>query len=184
MSRENRRKAEAAAGSNGATATLHRPAAPIPQGAPAAQHQGMISWRHCLLGLIVGELVLLILSDGGLALANAAFGSDGRDKLDGGIVGVATFLAVMVGGYLAARLARRMELYQGFAVAVGFIIVAASFQFGQEASVVHGSLQSGTHTLVDLGPMNMGGLISGDFLALLGGSLGGVLARRRNAAKG
>jgi hypothetical protein len=180
MSRENRRKAA----TSGSTATLERPpapATPAPRG-DGEQRQGTISWRHCLLGLVVGELTLLILSDGGLAIANAALGSDGRDKLDGGIVGVASFLAVLAGGYLAARLARRQELYQGFAVAVGFIIVAASYQFGQEASVVHGSLQSGTHTLLDLGPMNMGGLISGDFLALLGGSLGGMLARRRAAA--
>jgi len=182
MSRENRRKAA----TSGGAATLDRPATPPRDtaGSDAEQHRGTISWRHCFIGLIVGELVLLLLSDGGLALANVAFGSDGRDKLDGGIVGVASFLAVLAGGYLAGRLAKRMELYQGFAVAVGFIIVAACYQFGQEASVVHGSLQSGSHTLVDLGPMNMGGLISGDFLALLGGSLGGLLARRRTAAKG
>jgi hypothetical protein len=179
MSRENRRKVAA----SGGTATLPpRPAPPRPAGTTPEHRPGTISWRHCLIGLVVGELVLLLLSDGGLAIANAVWGSDGRDRLDGGIVGVASFLAVLIGGYLAARLARRQELYQGFAVAVGFIVVAACYQFGQEASVVHGSLQSGTHNLVDLGPMNMGGLISGDFLALLGGSLGGMLARRRAAA--
>jgi hypothetical protein len=180
MSRENRRKAAAA----GATATVEpprtraaverRPDADAPEGAG-------ISWRHCLVGLAAGELVLLLLSDGGLALANLAFGSDGRNKLDGGIVGVATFVAVLVGAYIAARLAGRTELYQGIVVAVGFIVVGAMFEFGQEASAVHSSLSSGTHTLIDLGPMNMGGLISGDFLALLGGSLGGLLARRRLA---
>lgn len=179
MSRENRRKATA----SGGEATLQRAPVATTQ-RPDEAPRGTISWRHCFLGLIVGELTLLILSDGGLAIANATLGGDGRDKLDGGIVGVGSFLAVLAGGYLAARLARRMELYQGFAVAVGFIIVAACYQFGQEASVVHGSLQTGTHTLLDLGPMNMGGLISGDFLALLGGSLGGVIARRRNAATG
>lgn len=179
MSRENRRKATG----NGTTATLQRPAAAAParQGEEPGQ-RGTVSWRHVLLGILAGELVLLILSDGGLAIANLAFGSDGRDKLDGGIVGVASFLAVLFGGYLAGRMARRWELYQGFGVAVGFIMIAWAFQFGQEASVVHGSLQSGTHTLIDLGPMNMGGLISGDFIALLGGSLGGMLARRRTAA--
>jgi hypothetical protein len=177
MSRENRRKVAA----SGSTATLTPPPQRAAHAGPEQAGRGVISWRHALLGLVVGELVLLVLSDGGLAIANAWLGNDGRDKLDGGIVGVASFLAVLAGGYLAARLARRQELYQGFAVAVGFIVVAACYQFGQEASVVHGSLQSGTHTLVDLGPMNMGGLISGDFLALLGGSLGGLLARRRAA---
>jgi hypothetical protein len=179
MSRENRRRAA----TTGSTATLPRPVAP----APAAQRdepgqRGTVSWRHVLLGIVAGELVLLILSDGGLALANAAFGSTTGNNVDGGIVGVASFLAVLFGGYLAGRMARRWELYQGFGVAVGFIMIAWAYQFGQEASVVHGSLQSGTHTLIDLGPMNMGGLISGDFVALLGGSLGGVLARRRTAA--
>jgi hypothetical protein len=33
--------------------------------------------------------------------------------------------------------------------------------------------------LVDLGPMSMGNLISGDMLALVGGSIGGLVARRR-----
>lgn len=181
MSRENRRKAESA----GSTATLQAPRPPRPA-APAAgeEPRNTVSWRHVFLGLIAGELVLLILSDGGLALANLAFGSTTGNNIDGGIVGVASFLSVLFGGYLAARMARRWELYQGFAVAVGFIMIAWAYQFGQEASVVHGSLQSGTHTLLDLGPMNMGGLISGDFIALLGGSLGGVLARRRTSAAG
>jgi len=181
MSRENRRKVAAA----GSTATLQRPAAPAP---PREQEEpgqrGTVSWRNCFIGLIAGELLLLVLSDGGLALANLAFGSTTGNNIDGGIVGVASFLSVLFGGFLAARLARRWELYQGFAVAVGFIMIAWAYQFGQEASVVHGSLQSGTHNLIDLGPMNMGGLISGDFIALLGGSLGGVLARRRSAAPG
>jgi len=178
MSRENRRKADA----TGSTATLPHPAPPRHEDEPG--QRGTISWRHCLIGLVVGELLLLILSDGGLALANLAFGSTTGNNVDGGIVGVASFLSVLFGGFLAARLARRWELYQGFAVAVGFIMIAWAYQFGQEASVVHGSLQSGTHTLLDLGPMNMGGLISGDFIALLGGSLGGVLARRRTAPPG
>jgi hypothetical protein len=76
-------------------------------------------------------------------------------------------------------MAGRFELYQGTVVAVGFIIVGALFEFGREASAVHGSLNGTNHTLIDLGPMNMGGLISGDFLALVGGSIGALLARRR-----
>ena len=183
MSRENRRKAAA----SGGTATLEAPrparAAPsAPQGTPGTAG-GNISWRHCLVGLLVGELILLILSDGGLALANLAFGSDGRDKLDGGIVGMGTFLSVLAGAFLAARLAGRMELYQGTVVAVGFIVVGALYQFGQEANTVHTSLASGAHTLIDLGPMNLGNLISGDLLALVGGSIGALLARRRPRAR-
>jgi len=178
MSRENRRKAA----TTGATATLERPQsrpATPPQNAGTEQGGGSVSWRHCLVGLVAGELLLLLLSDGGLALANLAFGSDERNRLDGGIVGMATFISVLVGAYIAARLAGRMELYQGTVVAVGFIAVGAMFEFGQEASAVHANLTSGSHTLIDLGPMNMGGLISGDFLALIGGSIGALLARRR-----
>jgi hypothetical protein len=180
MSRENRRRAAAAGG----TATLEAPPRPAPprgDATPPDAAGGNVSWRHCLVGLVVGELILLLLSDGGSALANLAFGSDGRDRIDGGIVGMATFLGVLGGAYLAARLAGRFELYQGTVVAVGFIIVGALFEFGQEANAVHTSLSSGTHTLIDLGPMNMGGLISGDLLALVGGSIGGLLARRRSA---
>jgi hypothetical protein len=180
MSRENRRKVEA----TGSAATLQRPAAAPPRPQDEPGQRGTVSWRHVFLGLVAGELVLLVLSDGGLALANLAFGSTTGNNIDGGIVGVASFLAVLFGGYLAGRMAGRWELYQGFAVAVGFIMIAWAFQFGQEASVVHGSLQSGTHNLLDLGPMNMGGLISGDFIALLGGSIGGVIARRRGPAAG
>lgn len=176
MSRENRRKAATV---GGGTATVEAPRPAPPPQAQAGTAGGTISWRHCLVGLVVGELVLLVLSDGGLALANALWGTTGRDRADGGIVGMATFLGVLAGAYVAARLAGRFELYQGTVVAVGFIIVGAMFEFGQEASAVHASLATGTHTLIDLGPMNMGGLISGDMLALVGGSIGALLARRR-----
>ena len=179
MSRENRRKA-ASGGTGLLDAPRPTPPPPARRDEPDAPTR-TISWRHCLIGLLVGEILLLVLSDGGLALANFAFGSDGRDKLDGGIVGVATFLAVLTGAYIAARLARRMELYQGTVVAIGFIIVGAMFEFGREASAVHTSLSSGTHTLIDLGPMNLGGVVSGDLLALVSGSIGALLARRRSA---
>jgi hypothetical protein len=177
MSRENRRKSPALGGA--ATATVDAPRPRPSTGQDETAGPGSISWRHCFIGLIAGELLLLLLSDGGLALANALWGNDGRNRVDGGIVGMATFLSVLAGAYLAARLAGRFELYQGTVVAVGFIIVGAMFQFGQEASTVHQSLSSGTHTLIDLGPMNLGGLISGDLVALVGGSIGALLARRR-----
>jgi len=147
--------------------------------AAAVQERGQISWSSCLAGLAAGEVLLFVLSNVGLGIANAAFGSAGFRTADGGIVGVSTFLAVLFGGFLAARLARRFRLYQGVVVGAGFIAVGAIFQFAQEAQIVHSSLASGTHTLVDLGPMSMGNLISGDMLALVGGSIGGLLSRRR-----
>jgi hypothetical protein len=143
-------------------------------GDPAQRH---IAWRACLAGVVAGELLLLLLTNGGLALANVAFGPIPR--LDGGIVGVGSFLAVIVGGYCAARLAGRWGVYQGTVVGIGFIVVAVAVQFAQEASIVHASLSVGpVHHLVDLGPMRMDNLITGDLLALLGGSVGGWLARR------
>ncbi|HEY8675212.1 MAG TPA: hypothetical protein VIO13_04510 [Candidatus Dormibacteraeota bacterium] len=148
-------------------------------GTTAVQDRGQIGWGACMIGLAAGEAMLFLLSNVGLGVANAAFGNAGFRTADGGIVGVSTLLAVLFGGYLAARLAGRFGLYQGVVVGAGFIAVGAIFQFAQEAQIVHSSLASGTHTLVDLGPMSMGNLISGDMLALVGGSIGGLLSRRR-----
>jgi hypothetical protein len=175
MSRENRRSGDTRSGN-----PRPRPARPSVAAAPEAQaRRGTISWTHCLLGLLAGEAALLVLSNVALGVTNAVFGSAGLHNADGGIVGVSTLIAVICGGYVAGRLAGRWELYQGIAVAIGFIVIGAVFQFLQEAAIVHSSLASGTHYLVDLGPMNLGGVFSGDLLALFGGSVGGLLGARR-----
>jgi hypothetical protein len=149
-----------------------------PTSAPAAVTGGhMISWRHCLLGLFVGELTLLVLSNVGLIATNAAFGSAGT--IDGGVVGVSTLLAVILGGWLAARLAGRAGMYQGIVVAIGFIAVGALFEFLQESSIIAASLATNSHHLIDLGPMDMGNVFSGDLLALFGGTVGGLLSGKR-----
>jgi hypothetical protein len=146
--------------------------------APAAITPGhTISWRHCLLGLFVGEFTLLVLSNVGLIATNAAFGSTGT--IDGGVVGVSTLLAVILGGYLAARLAGRAGMYQGIVVAIGFIAVGALFEFLQESSIIAASLATNSHHLIDLGPMDMGNVFSGDLLALFGGTVGGLLSGKR-----
>jgi hypothetical protein len=168
-----RRSAGGAAPARSSAAARQRPSA------AAVEERGQVSWGSCVVGLAAGEVMLFVLSNVGLGVANAAFGTSGFRTADGGIVGVSTFLAVLFGGFLAARLARRFGLYQGVVVGAGFIAVGAIFQFAQEAQIVHSSLASGTHTLVDLGPMSMGNLISGDMLALVGGSIGGLLSRRR-----
>ncbi|HYA00318.1 MAG TPA: hypothetical protein VEK76_08210 [Candidatus Binatia bacterium] len=170
MSRANRRRAIA----DRLPAAL--PAQPRPV---AERRQRTISWRHCLIGLVVGELILFVVSNVALDLTDFWFGTAGVNNVDGGVTGVTSFVAVIAGAFLAARLARRWELYQGIVVAIGFIVVAAVFTFIQEASAVQGALASGSHSPVDLGSMDMGSLISGDLLALLGGSVGGLLARRR-----
>jgi hypothetical protein len=149
--------------------------------APEAQpkSKSTIAWGWCIVGLIAGEFVLLLISNLGNLIANKAFGPTGAQSADGGIVGVATLVAVIFGGYLAARKAGRFGLYQGITVAIGFIIWGAAFQFFSEASTVAGSLNSGSHTLVDLGPMNLGNVFTGDLLALFGGSVGGLLSGKR-----
>lgn len=179
MSRTNRRRAPERPAVKPTSADAERGGARPGNGSVALAEGGQVSWRSCAVGLFAGELLLFVLSNVSLAVANAAFGNAGFRSADGGIVGLATFLAVLFGGYLAARLAGRFGLYQGVVVGIGFIIVGALFQFGQEASIVHSSLASGTHTLIDLGPMSMGNLITGDMLALVGGSIGGLLSRSR-----
>ena len=146
-----------------------------------APRQRTISWRHCVLGLVVGEVLLFVMVNVALALTNLWFGSAGLNNVavDGGIVGVGSLVAVLVGGFLAARLAGRFELYQGIVVGIGFIVVGAVYQFVQEASIVNLALASGSHSPVNLGDMDMGGLIGNDLIALIGGSAGGLLGRRR-----
>ena len=130
--------------------------APV-SGAPGASDgERHISWRHCLIGWIAGEAVLLVTANLALAVANRYFGGTG-DSVDGGIVGVSTFVAVIIGG---------------------FIVASIVYQFVQEATVVHQSLSSGANSPPNLGPMRIDNVISGDLLALFGGSFGGWLARR------
>jgi hypothetical protein len=146
--------------------------------APAAVYSGhAISWRHCLLGLVVGEIALLVISNAALIATNAAFGPSG--SIDGGVVGVSTLVAVIFGGWLAAKRAGRFGLYQGIVVAIGFIAVGAIYTFFQESSIIASSLATNSHHLIDLGPMNLGNLFSGDLLALFGGSVGGLLSGKR-----
>jgi hypothetical protein len=178
MSRENRRRAA----ERGELRTAPRPPERRPATSRATTPQAEvtgerhISWRHCLIGWVVGEGVLLLLTNGALDAANAAFG--GTDRVDGGIVGICSFLSVMLGGFVAARLAGRYGAYQGIVVAIGFIVVYAAYQFAVEASVVHSALTSGSHSLVDLGPMRVEDVFTGDLLALGGGTFGGWLSRR------
>lgn len=138
-----------------------------------------IAWGWCLVGLVAGEALLLLLSNLGNLVANKAFGSSGASAADGGIVGVSTLIAVIVGGYLAARKAGRQGLFQGIVVAIGFILWGAAYQFFTEATTVASSLNGASHTLVDLGPMNLGNVFAGDLLALFGGSVGGLLSGKR-----
>ena len=138
-----------------------------------------IAWGWCVVGLLAGEALLLLLSNLGNLVANRAFGASGASAADGGIVGVSTLVAVIFGAYIAARKAGRQGLFQGIIVAIGFIVWGAAYQFFTEATTVAGSLHNASHTLVDLGPMNLGNVFAGDLLALFGGSVGGLLSGKR-----
>ena len=50
---------------------------------------------------------------------------------------------------------------------------------GGGQTVVASSLSAGGHTLVDLGPMDMGSVVTGDLLALFGGTVGGLLSGKK-----
>jgi putative membrane protein (TIGR04086 family) len=141
-----------------------------------------IHWRAVLIGVVVGQLVLLVITNGGVVLANYLFGDTSSGNLDGGVVGMSTFVAVITGGFVAARIAGSVGWYQGTIVGIGFIIVAVVFQFAQEAQIVHSVVSSpgpGENYLVNLGPMHIDEVFTGDLLALFGGAFGGFLARRR-----
>lgn len=132
-----------------------------------------------MLGLVVGQVLLVLLTNGGLIMSDRAFGP--QDRLDGGVVGMATFIAVIAGGFTAARRAGSRGTWQGMMVGIGFIIVAILYSFADEVRIVHDSFQvtGGARNLVDLGPMRIDQVILGDLLALFGGTVGGFLARRR-----
>jgi len=151
---------------------------------PAAPESGYavkirIAWGWVVVGVLAGEALLLLLSNLGNLVANKAFGESGASAADGGIVGVSTLIAVIFGGYIAARKAGRQGLFQGITVAIGFILWGAAYQFFTEATTVANSLHNAGHTLVDLGPMNLGNVFAGDLLALFGGSVGGLLSGKR-----
>ena len=172
-----RRRARRKVSPRPAPRTVVRPLAAGP--AVAERTVRTISWRHCAIGLLAGEALLLLISNLGLLIANVAFGPAGQQHADGGVVGVSTFVAVIFGGWLAARLAGRFGLYQGTVVAIGFIAVGAIWQFVQESLLVAHFISVGGHRLIDLGPMNLGAVVSGDLLALFAGSVGGLLSGKR-----
>ena len=130
----------------------------------------MISWRAVALGFLTAAV---------LAAALGAIG--GRLGLEGhlGTAASLEFLALMAGGYVAGRRAGRVGVVQALAVAVIFILIAASIKAWVEIDLAS---RYGPHVL---GPMDMGGLILGDLVHLLGAGAGGWLAdtQRLRAAR-
>jgi hypothetical protein len=121
----------------------------------------MIRWPAVLLGFVVAAVL-------GVGLGSAARQFGAVDNP--GTLATLEFVALVGGGYVAGRLAGRVGVMQGMAVAVIFILVAASVKAWWEIDLAS---RYGPHVL---GPMDMGGLILGDLVHLSGACLGGWLA--------
>jgi hypothetical protein len=120
-----------------------------------------IRWPAVFSGFVVAALLGLMLGRAANVLARVE---------NPGTLATLEFVALVAGGYLAGRLGGQVGVMQGVAVAVLFILVAASYKAWVEISMVS---RFGPQVL---GPMDMGGLILGDLIHLTGACLGGWLA--------
>ncbi len=121
----------------------------------------MIDWRAVGLGFLTAAMVAVTLGAVG-----------GRLGLEGhlGTAASLEFLALFAGGYVAGRVAGRVGVIQAMAVAIIFILIAASIKAWVEIDLAS---RFGPHVL---GPMDMGGMVLGDLVHLLGAGAGGWLA--------
>jgi len=125
----------------------------------------VISWKGVALGSLTAFAISIAL---GLITAEAL-------ETNLGARASMTFGAMFVGGFVAGKVAGRMGVIQGVAIAVVFILIGASIK-----AYVEIDLASRFGPAV-LGPMDMGGLILGDLVHLLGGCAGGWFADSLNA---
>ena len=120
-----------------------------------------IRWPAVLSGFVVAALLGVMLGRAASVLAGV------ENPGDTGYARVRR----APGGWLSGRAAGgQFGVMQGVAVAVLFILVAASYKAWVEISMVS---RFGPQVL---GPMDMGGLILGDLIHLTGACLGGWLA--------
>jgi len=120
----------------------------------------VISWK----GVAIGSLVAL-----GLSLV---LGRVTAPFLETNLGAQASMLfgSMFIGGLVAGKIAGRAGVIQGVAMAVIFILIGASLKAYVEIDL---ATQYGPQVL---GPMDMGGLILGDLIHLLGACTGGWLA--------
>jgi hypothetical protein len=135
-----------------------------PSGETSDQENGslvsVISWR----GVLLGSLVTLGLGLGlGRLTANLFATNLGAQAS-------MLFAAMFIGAFVAGKVAGRMGAIQGIAIAVIFIVIGASMKAYAEIDLAT------TYGHQVLGPMDMGGLILGDLIYLVGGFTGGWLA--------
>lgn len=121
----------------------------------------MIRWPAVLAGFIVAAILGVLLGSAAKELAGVE---------NPGTLASLEFVALVAGGYVAGRLAGSVGVMQGVAVAVIFILVAASIKAWWEIDL---ATRYGPQVL---GPMDMGGLILGDLVHLTGACVGGWLA--------
>ena len=121
----------------------------------------VISWRGVAAGFVTAAALAAFLG---------ALGSWAGLEANPGAAASLEFVALLVGGYVAGRVAGRVGVIQGLAVAVIFILIAASVKAWVEIDL---ATRYGPHVL---GPMDMGGLILGDLVHLVGACAGGWLA--------
>ncbi|MFN8636665.1 MAG: hypothetical protein U0893_22680 [Chloroflexota bacterium] len=120
----------------------------------------VISWK----GVAIGSLVALGLS---MTLGRLTAGALQTNL---GAQASMLFASMFVGGLVAGKIAGRMGVIQGVAMAVIFILIGASMKAYTEIDL---ATKFGPQVL---GPMDMGGLILGDLVHLLGACTGGWLA--------
>jgi hypothetical protein len=120
----------------------------------------VISWK----GVAAGGLTALAIS--------VALGALTAESLETNLGARAAmlFLAMFVGGFVAGKVAGRLGVIQGVAIAVIFILIGASIKAYAEIDL---ATRFGPNVL---GPMDMGGLILGDLIHLVGACAGGWLA--------
>ena len=121
----------------------------------------MIRWRGVLAGFVVAAILGVLLGTVARQIAGVE---------NPGTFASLEFFALVAGGYVAGRLAGRVGVMQGVAVAVIFILVSASIKAWWEIDLAS---RFGPQVL---GPMDMGGLILGDLVHLTGACFGGWLS--------
>ncbi len=139
---------------------------------PTESLTSVIRWRAVLLGFAVSLALSVAL---GVATASTVEGNLGAQA-------ALLFVALFAGGLTAGFYAGRFGVIQGVAVAVIFILIGASMKAWAEIDL---ATRFGPQVL---GPMDMGGLILGDLVYLIGACAGGWLAdsltyRRERAAR-
>jgi hypothetical protein len=120
----------------------------------------VVSWK----GVAIGSLVAL-----GLSLTLGRLTAPSLQTNLGAQAAI-LFAAMFVGGFVAGKIAGRLGVIQGVAVAVIFILIGASLKAYTEIDL---ATRLGPQVL---GPMDMGGLILGDLIHLVGACAGGWLA--------